>query len=245
MTRCIALRSESVLRGPTGRAPYPMTEHRLSPEFRIQGRTLSGVAMRYGDVSPDFRERFVPGSLSPVPAVPLRLQHDPAIEILPAGGFILNDMPRSLEVRADLPADSAALALVRRGALQSFSVGFHALQERREAGIRVVLRGRLVEISLCDRGAYPQAKAEVRARSGRRMRSRIPYDKSLACECIAQMGSGSGGACVPMAKFSKAAGDAMAEMVASAERDVLAIAGNYRRPLGSASRGTLRATSTG
>ena len=106
----------------------------------------------------------------------------------------------------------------------------------------------LTGLALVDRGAYPGATAEVRARSGRTMRSSIPYDAALACECIAQMGPGSGGTCVPMAKFTKAAGDEMAAMMdrafAAAERDILAVAGNYRRPLGSVSRGTLRATST-
>ena len=34
-------------------------EHRAGVEFRVAGRTLAGVAMVYGDVSPDYRERFV------------------------------------------------------------------------------------------------------------------------------------------------------------------------------------------
>ena len=101
----------------------------------------------------------------------------------------------------------------------------------------------LTGLALVDRAAYPEAKAEIRKRSGRTLRSKIRYNKSLACSCIAQRGSGSGGACIPMARFSKVAGDEMAaainESLAEA-RDILAIAGNYRRPLGSASRGRCR-----
>ena len=221
-----------------------MIEHRLSPEFRVQGRTLSGRALVYGDTADmgAFRERFDPGAFGAVERTDINLQHDRSIVV--ARDALLADGPRELHVRAELPEGSAALALVKRGALNGFSIEFNARSERREAGVRVVERADLVGLALVDRGAYPGSTAEVRARSGRRMRSRIPYDKSLACECIAEMGPGSGGACVPMAQFSKAAGDAMAEMIASAERDILAIAGNYRRPLGSASRGTLRATST-
>ena len=221
-----------------------MVEHREGLEFRVQGRVLSGVVMRYGDVSPDYAERFEPGAFAPVPAVPMRLQHDARMEILPAGGFILNDGPRELTIRADLPEGSAALALVKRGACRGWSVGFHAREERREAGIRVVSKAALVEISLCDRGAYPEAKPEVRAKSGRTLRSTIPYDESLACECLKR---GGGSACIPLARFTKVAGDEMARVINDAlaeARDVLAIMGEYRRPIASASRGTLRAVST-
>ena len=223
-------------------------EYRAGAEFRALGRTLSGVILRYGDISPGHRERFAPGAFAPVPAVPMRLQHDPAMQILPPGAFVLNDGPRTLKIRAELPAGSAAISLTRRGAISGWSVGFNSRQERRESGIRVIERAELVEVSLVDKPSYPESKAEIRARSGRTMRSSVPYDKQLACECIAEMGPGSGGSCIPMAKFAKAAGDEMAAMLdrafAAAEWDILAIAGNYRRPLGSVSKGTLRARST-
>ena len=217
-------------------------EHRLANEFRVSGRTLTGAAMVYGDVSPDFRERFVPGAFGDVRTVDVNLQHDPSL--VAVRGAVLTDGPRELRVRAELPAGSAALSLVKRGALNGFSIEFHAKAERREGGVRVVERADLTGLALVDRGAYPAAKVEIRKRSGKRMRSRVPYDRELACECIAQMGAGSGGTCVPLAKFTKAAGDEMAAMMARAENDVLAVAGNFRRPLGSVSRGTVRATST-
>ena len=222
-------------------------EHRAGCEFRVAGRTLSGVVMRYGDTSPEYRERFVPGAFSPIDGVSLNIQHDQRLRVLDPGAFILTDTMRELRIRAELPAGSAALSLVQRGALNGYSVEFHARAERREAGVRVIERAVLVGIGLVDQPSYPQSTAEVRARSGRTLRSRIPYDESLACECIARSGPGSGGACVPLARFTRVAGDAMAEAIngALAEAvDVLAIAGSYRRPLGSASRRTLRATST-
>ena len=222
-------------------------ERRAGGEVRVSGRTLTGTAMPYGTVSPGFRERFEPGAFGEVRAVDLNLQHDPAVVV--ARGATLTDGPRELSVRADLPEGSAALKLVKRGALRGFSVEFRAKRERRDAaGVRVVEAATLTGLALVDRGAYPGATAEVRARSGRRMRSRIPYDAGLARECIAQRGPGSGGTCVPIAKFTKMAGEAMAEQMdrafAELERDVLVVAGDYKRPLGSVRKGTLRGKST-
>ena len=110
-----------------------MIEHREGVSFRVAGRTLSGRALVYGDVAPDFRERFEPGAFGEVRTVPINIQHDPRLIVTDTA--LLTDTARSLDVRADLPAGSAALALVRRGALTGFSIEFHAKAERREAGI--------------------------------------------------------------------------------------------------------------
>lgn len=209
-----------------------MREHRHGREFRVAGRTLSGVAMRYGDVSPGFRERFVPGAFGNVPTtIPVNLQHDRAIIV--AERAVLADGPRELSVRADLPAGSAALELVRRGALSGWSVEFHARAERREAGVRVIERAVLTGLALVDSGAYPASKAEVRARSGRTLRQRIPAGVNLGCRC-------SGAAC----RFARITGEAMQEAFAEAwdeAAEILAVRSNYGNPLASKSAGTLRA----
>ena len=163
-------------------------EYRAGLEFRVAGRTLTGTVLRYGDVSPSHRERFAPGAFSPVPDVPMRMQHDPDMEVLPAGGFILNDTPKALEIRAELPETSAALQLVKKGLLSGWSVGFNALDEHREGGIRVVSKSRLREISIVDTPSYPDSTAEVRARGDRggrlgTMRGRVPIDKEVECRC--------------------------------------------------------------
>ena len=195
-----------------------MIEHREGVSFRVAGRTLSGRALVYGDTADmgDFLERFEPGAHGEVRTIPINLQHDPRLIVTDSA--LLTDSARSLDVRADLPEGSAALALV-------------------------------------DRGAYPGATAEIRARArsggktaelkaGRVLRSRIPYDTPLACECLKR---GGGAACIPLARFSKIAGDEMASAINDAlaeARDVLAVMGEYKRPIASASRGTLRAVST-
>ena len=143
-------------------------EHRAGLEFRVAGRTLSGVVMNYGVVAPGHGERFEPGAFAPLPEIEMRLQHDPGMVILDAGAFVLNDSERMLEVRGELPEGSAALALVKRGALTGWSVGFHAREERREAGVRIISRAELVEVSLVDAGAYPGTRVEVRNAPPRR-----------------------------------------------------------------------------
>ena len=163
----VGLRSRHSARTPmsgsrsgTGRNVEP--EVRAGGEFRVQGRVLTGTALRYGDVAPEFRERFEPGSLAPVTPVALNLQHDSGLIILPAGEYELIDGPESLEVRAELPERSAAIQLVRRRALSGFSIEFKATRERRDAtGIRVV-EGRDLDRSV-PRGPWRLSGVESRA----------------------------------------------------------------------------------
>ena len=209
-------------------------EHRAGGEFRVAGRTLSGTAMVYGDVSPDFRERFVPGAFGPVSTVALNLQHDAAMVVSPRAA--LTDSPRALRVRAELPAGSAALDLVRRGALNGFSVEFRSVVERRVAGIRVIERAVLSGLALVDQGAYPGATAEVRARSGRTMRARIPGKKRMACECL---GKSACGVRFPDDVLDEGLTEAFGRHAAG-NGDLIAVAGDYSRGLASVSRGTMR-----
>ena len=222
-------------------------EHRDGVEFRVQGRTLSGRAIVYGDVSPDFQERFLPGAFGEVRTVSINLQHDPRLVV--ADEAVLIDSQRSLDVRADLPEGSAALALVRRGALSGFSIEFHSKAERREAGIRVISRAELTGIALVDHGAYPQSKAEIRRRGGggggrgggrgsrggrlATFRGRIPKAKVLECRC-------SPGDCTE-ALFDDGAFDSLTEQqVSERGKDILAVVGDYSQAIGSTKRGNVR-----
>ena len=218
-------------------------EHRHGAEIRVLGRRLEGRALVYGDVSPDFMERFLPGSLAPVPAVPMNLQHDAGTVLLSPGSYELNDTALALEVRAELPAGSAALALIRRGALNGYSIEFHAKAERRDAGIRVIERAELTGIALVDHGAYPQSVAEVRrgggggrgSRGGRlsTFRGRIPKGKIVDCRC-------SPGDCTE-ALFEDGAFDNLTrEQVTESGRDILGVVGDYGNAIGSAKRGNVR-----
>ena len=139
-----------------------MDPERRYADFRVAGRTLTGRALVYGEVSPDFKERFEPGALAPLPSVALNLQHDARMTLLEPGDYVLTDGDTAIEVRAELPEGSAALSLVQRGALTGFSIEFRASAERRDAGVRVIEKATLTGLALVDRGAYPSAVAELR-----------------------------------------------------------------------------------
>ena len=163
-------------------------EVRAGGELRVAGRTLTGPALVYGDVSEEHRERFAPGAFAPVPAVPLLLQHDQRMVIVEPGEYELTDTEQALSVQAELPEKAAALALVRRNALTGFSVAFRAREESRDGDVRVVERAALVEVSLVDRPSYDGSTAEVRRRGDRggrlgTIRGKVLMGRRVDCRC--------------------------------------------------------------
>ena len=215
------------------------SEVRAGAEFRVAGRTLTGRVMTYGDISPEHSERFSPGAFGPAPSAPLNLQHDRNMVVLGAGDFVLSDTQLALEIRAELPAGSAALKLVRRGALNGFSVEFHSRQERRASGVRVIERAELVGVGLVDQPSYPDSIAEVRGGGGGRgsrggrlgtFRGRVPTNKEVDCRC-------SPGDCTS-ALFEQGSFDNL--LSGGGGRDVLSVAGDYSAAIGSEQRGSIR-----
>ena len=204
-------------------------EVRAGGELRVAGRTLSGPALVYGDVSAQHRERFTAGAFAPLgDDVPLLLQHDPGTVIVPAGDYLLTDTERALEVRAELPEKAAALSLVRRRALTGFSVKFVPRQESRDGDIRVVERAELVEVSLVDQPSYDSSLAEIRRRGDRGGRlgtifGRIPAGKVLECRCA-------GGDCTSAFFESGALDGALSP---DRQRDLLAVVGDYKSAIAS------------
>ena len=219
------------------------SEVRAGGEFRIAGKTLSGTVLKYGDEAvvalPHgrgmVRERFTSGAFSPVPAVDLVMQHDETLVIAKAGEYVLNDTQRELSIRAELRADSAALQLVRKGALSGYSFLFWPKSQRREGNVRIIDSAKLGHVGLVTSGAYPESKAELRARSGRTMRSRIPTDRA-SCECL---GKDACGVEFPEDVLEAGLEEAFGRH-ARGEGDLIAVAGDYSRGLASVSRGTLR-----
>ena len=159
-------------------------ERRNGGEFRVSGRTLSGTVLRYGDISPDYRERFLPGAFGQAPEAPLNIQHDASLVVLKASDYVLSDSATSLEIRAELPPSSAALKLVRRGALTGYSVEFNARRETRLGGVRVIERADLVGVGLVDQPAYPASKAEVRRAEHRATLGTLGWRDTGRCEAL-------------------------------------------------------------
>ena len=157
----------------TGTETRPGIEVRAAP-----GRRLVGVVMKYGDVSPDFREKFARFAFADRRGgfgdVLLNVQHSRArlIARTGGGGLELRDAPDALRMLATLDrtrdADDA-LRMVGRGLLRGLSVEFRALLDRHTAdGLRVVQRARLSGIGVVDVPSYPAADVAVRCLELRR-----------------------------------------------------------------------------
>ena len=138
-------------------------------EIRVEGRKLTGVVMKYGEVSPSHKERFEPGSLRMADAVHLDLDHDRERVVAwhPAGGLELADQGEALELSAELPpipAADRALQEIRSGRVRGLSVEFQAVKESRVGGVRVISEALLTGIGLVSKPSYQGSQVEARAR---------------------------------------------------------------------------------
>lgn len=221
-------------------------EHAAPVEVRAAGRTLVGRGMVYGEVAPGYRERFEPGGLVGIAdPFPLVLQHDTSLVLASTADTLrVTDTPTAFEARAELDPDSAALTLVRSGALGGMSVGFVAHRERRDhSGLRVVEQYSYSHLGLVDRPAYPASTVEVRARMNALQRSErlaritahVPVNRPLACECS--------GADCHFASFAATAFEQSLREIEAGDRDVVAVVGSYDDAIASTSSGTLRLNS--
>ena len=208
-----------------------MTIERLAPvECRLEGRTLAGVALRYGEQATDRPEMFAAGAFQPLGVVSLNLQHDSFREIASTdgGSLRINDGPADLRIEAELRRDSAELSLVRRRALRGLSVEFRTLTERRDpSGVRIIERAELPAIGLVDQGSY-RTQVEIRqAMAEAWLTATIHYGASVECTC-------QGGGCDSVS-FEPGAFDETLD-----SGDVTAIGGSgFNSVLGSTRRGTL------
>ena len=221
-----------------------MLEFRFA-ELRAEGRVLSGVAVRYGDVAriPGIGpETFRAGSMV-FSDVVLNRQHDRRLALARTGGggLTVTDSPEALQVRAELPPTRESddtLTLVRRGVLRGLSTEFKALEEHRENGVRVITRASLSGVAVVDRPAYHDSTVQARVRFGgfggrsAGFRATVPYKRKLGCEC--QRGD-----CNEVHLDEGVFGDTIKQVYEEGVRDILAVHGNYRGAIASAKRGTL------
>ena len=173
--------------GLLGEFQSPAVERRFSP-VAVDGRTLHGVAVRYGEVAKmaGFLERFEPGAFGDVTQIDaiLNVQHDRnrAIARTPAT-LTLTDGPDALRVYATLPetreADDA-LTNVRAGVLRGLSLEFRAGDAPFIDGTRTVRRAGLLGLGLVDQPAYLGSTVEARAyeirQDGDGLEGRFYYD---------------------------------------------------------------------
>ena len=136
-------------------------------EIRVEGRKLSGVVIRYNEVSASHPERFSPGSLRMAAVVRLDLAHDRERVIAwhPEGGLELTDRGEVLELSAELPpipAADRALEEIRSGKTNGLSVEFRAHKESR-------VDGELLGVGIVSKPSYAGSHVEARARKHGRL----------------------------------------------------------------------------
>jgi HK97 family phage prohead protease len=130
------------------------------------GRTVAGIAVPYGviaEATPVGPERFAAHAFrrsigQRKGIVKLFRSHDHAVPIAVAQ---IVDSAEGVHIEArlaDTPRGDEAVAEVRAGLLDSFSVGFRAIRERTVGGVREVLEAALGEVSLVALPAYPGAR---------------------------------------------------------------------------------------
>lgn len=148
-------------------------------DFVSSGRTVFGTAVPYGDVievddgEGPFREMFVQGAFARSivergTKVKLLTSHDRRKLAIGKASVLREDdagLFAEFQVAATRDGDEA-LELVRSGTVDSFSIGFRVVRERRENGVRVVTEASLWEVSLVNFPAYANALVGgVRAQS--------------------------------------------------------------------------------
>ena len=143
-------------------------------EIRVEGRKLTGVVMKYGEVSPSHKERFEPGSLRMADTVHLDLAHDRERVVAwhPGGGLEFADRGEALELTAELPpipAGDRALDDIRTGKATGLSVEFRAVKESRVDGVRVIEDAILSGVGLVASPSYAGSRIEARARKHGRL----------------------------------------------------------------------------
>lgn len=222
-------------------------ETRATGNVTVSGRTLSGVAMRYGDVAltRGGLERFERRAFGEAAALDtiLTFQHDKNAPLARTGGggLVFTDGPDALRYRAVLPRTRAAddaLALVRAGVLRGSSVEFVPVAERFEEGIRVVSSAILQRLGIVDRPAYPASTVEARQRLPVAVSGDVNLGASLSCRCR--------DGCETIQLLPGSFDRALAEVEAGTREVTAFVTGNFGTPVASTSSGmNISATDSG
>ena len=147
----------------------------LTGELRLDGRALSGIALRYADEARlpwGIRERFAPGAFRNLDdsRIMLTEMHDRGKPLarVDGGGLRLEDSSEALRLSADLPKTRLAddvIELIRTRVYRGLSIEFRAVKEAMLDKVRVVESADLLAVSVVDVPAYPQSTiAAMRAR---------------------------------------------------------------------------------
>ena len=141
---------------------FGAVEIRAAPD----GRTLSGVVVPYGVTSPSHREKFLPGSVRTAPRGVVNAAHDRSRAISGWPGAVeFREAPEGLEATItvdDTDEARQAIAEVRAGTLNGFSVEFNRAKSSTVAGVRQITDAVLVGLAVVSAASYPGTRVELR-----------------------------------------------------------------------------------
>ena len=157
-------------------------------ELRSEPNGFSGTIVDYSDRASirGVPERFMPGSVE-FDDVILNLMHDRSQPVARTGTeyLTIDDSPRALTLSAKYPDTvygNRARELVEAGVLRGLSAEFVAVEERMQAGTRIIDKAKLYGVGIVDRPAYQQSmilrdwSVGLEYRQGDAIEAFIPYN---------------------------------------------------------------------
>lgn len=221
-----------------------MIERRFCEVRAAGGRSISGVAMKYGAeavLPTGIVEVFEAGAFGDVGGIDVILNYahvrERPLARTGGGGLLLEDSAEALRFRAEMPATTDGddvLELVRRRVLTGASVEFVARAERLEGHRRIIPAdgALLAGIGIVDRAAYEESTVEARARiEGTTISATVESGSVYECGC--------GPSWSDAVVFRPGMFARLLEAVGGG-KNVVASFGAYDRMLGSTSAGSLR-----
>ena len=216
----------------------PIIEYRYADFEETDGRTLIGVAVRYGDVSTKNTyggpETFEAGAFGDVDGLDtiLNQMHNRQRPLArtDGGGLVLQDDSDALRIAATLPktrdADDA-LEMVDKGILRGFSTEFISRQETDKQGVRTITQAALPGIGLVDRPSYPDSViAEIRA-EGEGISGEFAYETDSVIAATGKV------------RKERIKPGAFSYAIKSPDREINLVLGDNSRPLASKKAGSL------
>ena len=218
-------------------------------------RRLRGVVVRYGEpslIDGRFYESVRAGAFGDVSKLDLvlNLQHERPRPLARTGGggLTLRDTQEALTLEAILPTTqdaNDALKLVRGNILRGLSVEMRRIQDSWTGDQRTIHSAMLGGVGLVDSPAYASSLVEQKARGGGgggrggggglgRAFGALPFEKFLECRCHKK------GQCTNIVLQKTAFDEALQDV----EKEILIVANEFSRALGSRKRGTLRLEKT-
>ena len=215
-----------------------LTEYHYSEIEHVEGRTLRGVGLRYGDVATRTQsgmpETYLNGAFGDVSSLDtiLNFQHDRKRPLARTGGggLTLQDTPTELKIEATLPDTqdaNDALELVKTRVMRGFSLEILPERGYEDNGVRRYSKGRLTGIGLVDTPAFHDSLITELYQDGEGIRGEFSYDTDTVISATGKV------------RKERIKPGAFTFAIDAPDREINLILGDNSRPLASKIAGSL------